>query len=187
MAQNTGFDYKQVSRTLDKGSDSSKRPMVESKAEEIIAPVVDTVPDIQKGIQALSTDPVLPNPIQAMSNAPIIANAIHILDQVSDLGKAMPFVAPAFVLLKFIIEVEKKARDADAKCSDLLERITFMLSHLPALKTVEIIKPTQLGGPSSSLPEAPTRCVLEWTVAPATNLLPRRPDSLGVVYRPPLL
>ncbi|KAF8530726.1 hypothetical protein JB92DRAFT_3106168 [Gautieria morchelliformis] len=144
MAQNTGFDYKQVSRTLDKGSDSSKRPMVESKAEGIIAPVVDTVPDIQKGIQALSTDPVLPNPIQAMSNEPIIENAIHILDQVSDLGKAMPFVAPAFVLLKFIIEVEKKARDADAKCSDLLERITFMLSHLPALKTVEIIKPTQL-------------------------------------------
>ncbi|KAF8489053.1 hypothetical protein JB92DRAFT_2836168 [Gautieria morchelliformis] len=110
----------------------------------IIPAVVDTVPDIQKGIQALSTDPMLPNPIQAMSNAPIIENAIHILDQVSDLGKAMPFVAPAFVLLKFIIEVEKKARDADAKCSDLLERITFMLSHLPALKTVEIIKPTQL-------------------------------------------
>ncbi|KAF8486676.1 hypothetical protein JB92DRAFT_3022651 [Gautieria morchelliformis] len=92
--------------------------MVATKAERMIAPVVN--------------------------NVPIIENALHVLDQVSDLGKAMPFVAPAFVLVKFIIEVERKARDADAKCNDLLERITFMLSNLPALKNVEIIKPTQL-------------------------------------------
>ncbi|KAF8483050.1 hypothetical protein JB92DRAFT_3132220 [Gautieria morchelliformis] len=79
-----------------------------------------------------------------MRNTPIIENTLHILGQVSDLGKAMAFVAPAFVPLKFISEGERKARDADAQCSDLLERIMFMLSHLPALKTVEIIKLTQL-------------------------------------------
>jgi hypothetical protein len=138
-----GLDYRQLSRRLDEGSDSSK-PMTATKAERIIAPVVDKIPVIQKGVQALSNAPAVQNVVKAMSNTPIIENALHVLDQVSDLGKAMPFIAPAFVLVKFIIEVERKARDADAKCNDLLERITFMLSHLPALKNVEIIKPTQL-------------------------------------------
>ncbi|KAF8527350.1 hypothetical protein JB92DRAFT_3139908 [Gautieria morchelliformis] len=55
------------------------------------------------------------------------------------------------------------------------------------MMVAEHIVPTKGGGPSSSLPEAPARCVLEWAVAPATDLLPRRPDSLGVVYHPPLL
>lgn len=134
------FDYDQLSRTVEGGTRSlAGRP---SKVEKLVAPVLAHSDAIQAGVQAAA--PVVQNAMKALSNVPIIDNAIQVLDQVSELGKAMPFVAPAFVLLKFIIQVEKKARDADAKCNDLLERITFMLSHLPALKDVEVIKPTQM-------------------------------------------
>ena len=49
-------------------------------------------------------------------------------------SKAIPFVAPAFILLKIIIDIERRAQDVDAKCNDILERLTFMLSHLPIVR-----------------------------------------------------
>jgi len=68
---------------------------------------------------------------------------MQVLGSLSDVGKALPFVAPAFVLLKIIIDLEVKARDVDAKCNDLLERVTFMLSHLPALQNMEVMASTR--------------------------------------------
>lgn len=76
-------------------------------------------------------------------NNPSIQNAVAILEQLSDLGRALPFIAPAFVLLSLIIQVEKKARDADAKCNDLVDRITFMLGHLGALRRLKVADPTR--------------------------------------------
>lgn len=67
------------------------------------------------------------------------------LDILSAVGKDLPFVAPAFVLIKFIIDIEKRATDVDAKCHDLIERITVMVRHLPVLldSKVEIIPSTR--------------------------------------------
>ncbi|KAF8507522.1 hypothetical protein BU17DRAFT_57364 [Hysterangium stoloniferum] len=76
-------------------------------------------------------------------NNPFLQNAISILDQIADLGKTVPFIAPTFVILKVIIEIEKKARDVDVKCNDLLERVTFMVGHLSVLKSVELSPSTQ--------------------------------------------
>ncbi|EAU88653.2 hypothetical protein CC1G_01026 [Coprinopsis cinerea okayama7 len=70
-------------------------------------------------------------------------NAVEVLDSISDVGKALPFVAPAFILLKIIIDIERRAQDVDLKCNDLVERITFMLSHLPILKEMEIMPATK--------------------------------------------
>jgi hypothetical protein len=75
---------------------------------------------------------------------PSVQNAIQLLEQLSDLGRALPFVAPAFVLLSLIIQIEKQARDADAKCNDLVDRITFMLGHLTVLRRVKMMDPTRL-------------------------------------------
>ncbi|KAF8909821.1 hypothetical protein CPB84DRAFT_1812995 [Gymnopilus junonius] len=61
-----------------------------------------------------------------------LQGAIQVLDSLSDVGRALPFIAPAFVLFKIIINLEKKAQEVDAKCSDLVERIT-----------VEFITPTR--------------------------------------------
>ena len=61
----------------------------------------------------------------------------------SDVGRALPYIAPAFVLLSFIISVEKKAREADAKCNDLLDRITFMLSNVSVLRHVKVMDATR--------------------------------------------
>jgi hypothetical protein len=36
----------------------------------------------------------------AMNNSAVIENAIHIADNLADIGKVLPFVSPAFVLLK---------------------------------------------------------------------------------------
>jgi hypothetical protein len=84
-----GLDYRQLSLRLDKDLDSSKR-MTATKAERIIAPVVDKMPMIQKGVQGLSNAPAVQNIIKAMSNTPIIEYALHVLDHVSNLGKAIP-------------------------------------------------------------------------------------------------
>ncbi|KAF8895840.1 hypothetical protein CPB84DRAFT_1781947 [Gymnopilus junonius] len=85
-------------------------------------------------------DPLVNNG-QAIGSA--LQGAMQVLDSLSDIGRALPFIAPAFVLFKIIIDLEKKAQDVDAKCNDLVERITFMLSHLPALQRVEIMAPTR--------------------------------------------
>ncbi|KAF5318190.1 hypothetical protein D9619_012153 [Psilocybe cf. subviscida] len=77
------------------------------------------------------------------SNSPQLNNAMQVLGVLSDVGRALPFVAPAFILLKIIVDLEKRAADVDAKCNDLIERITFMVSHLPALLKVEIMASTR--------------------------------------------
>ncbi|KAF8586924.1 hypothetical protein K439DRAFT_1339637 [Ramaria rubella] len=74
---------------------------------------------------------------------PAVQHAILILDQLIDLGKVLPFISPAFIILKIIIDIEQRAKDADAKCNDLLERITFMLGHLPILKHVQVMDATR--------------------------------------------
>ncbi|THU81410.1 hypothetical protein K435DRAFT_735450 [Dendrothele bispora CBS 962.96] len=72
-----------------------------------------------------------------------IKNALQVLESVTEVGKVVPFVAPAFVILKVIISIEQKARDVDAKCQDLVQRVTFMLSHLPALKNIKVMDSTR--------------------------------------------
>ena len=73
----------------------------------------------------------------------VLSSAINIASTLSDVGRAIPFVAPAFVLLKIIIDIEQRAQEVDAKCNDILERITFMLSHLPILQKIEIMPSTR--------------------------------------------
>ncbi|KAF9258513.1 hypothetical protein L218DRAFT_1064862 [Marasmius fiardii PR-910] len=77
------------------------------------------------------TEPDIP-----AGNSNYIQDALNVLDSIVDIGKVFPYVAPAFVLLKVIIEIEKSARDTSAKCRDLVERVTFMLSYLPALQSL---------------------------------------------------
>jgi alkyl hydroperoxide reductase subunit AhpC len=72
-----------------------------------------------------------------------IQHAITVMDTLADIGKVMPFVAPAFVIIKTIIAVEQRARDVDTKCTDLVQRVTFMLSHLPALKKIQVTDTTR--------------------------------------------
>ncbi|KAF6764157.1 hypothetical protein DFP72DRAFT_986319 [Ephemerocybe angulata] len=67
-------------------------------------------------------------------NNNVLATAIEVCTGLSDVGRALPFVAPVFILLKIIIYIEQREQEVDAKCNDLIERITFMLSHLPVLK-----------------------------------------------------
>ena len=83
------------------------------------------------------------NIVDPMVNNPTVQLALQVLESLSDVGKALPFVAPAFIILKVIIDLERRAQDADAKCTDLVERVTFMLSHLPALEKIEIVPATR--------------------------------------------
>ncbi|KAI1316508.1 hypothetical protein EDD11_009921 [Mortierella claussenii] len=81
---------------------------------------------------------------QVISNIeknPVLSHLIQLADKLVDVGKTVPFIAPAFVILKIIIDVEQKARDADTKCNDLLERINFMISNITVLEKVKVIEP----------------------------------------------
>ncbi|KIK55359.1 hypothetical protein GYMLUDRAFT_1018296 [Collybiopsis luxurians FD-317 M1] len=81
--------------------------------------------------------------VAASTATDYIQHALTVMDSLADLGKVMPFVAPAFVIIKAIIAVEQRARDVDAKCTDLVQRVTFMLSHLPALKNITVTDSTR--------------------------------------------
>ncbi|KAF9905321.1 hypothetical protein EC991_001743 [Linnemannia zychae] len=65
---------------------------------------------------------------------------IHLADKLVDVGKIVPFIAPAFVILKIIIDIEQKAREVDEKCLDLMERINFLVSHLVVLERIHNVE-----------------------------------------------
>ncbi|KAF9258506.1 hypothetical protein L218DRAFT_934715 [Marasmius fiardii PR-910] len=88
------------------------------------------------GVSLASMHYAVAEPDIPAGNSNYIQDALNVLDSIVDIGKVFPYVAPAFVLLKVIIEIEKSARDTSAKCRDLVERVTFMLSHLPALQSL---------------------------------------------------
>ncbi|KAG0219442.1 hypothetical protein B0O80DRAFT_492641 [Mortierella sp. GBAus27b] len=73
------------------------------------------------------------------SENPILSNMIQLADKLVDVGKAVPLIAPAFVILKIIIDIEQKAREVDEKCQDLMERINFMISHVLVLERIEVM------------------------------------------------
>ncbi|KAH7059669.1 hypothetical protein BKA57DRAFT_386737 [Linnemannia elongata] len=79
--------------------------------------------------------------VNHIESNPVLSHLVQLADKLVDIGKTVPFIAPAFVILKLIIDVEQKARDADVKCNDLLERINFMVSNLTVLERVQAIDP----------------------------------------------
>ncbi|KAG0333339.1 hypothetical protein BG000_009242 [Podila horticola] len=70
----------------------------------------------------------------------VLDNMINLAEKLVDVGKVVPFIAPAFVILKIIIDIEQKAREADEKCLDLMERINFLVSHLVVLERIHNIE-----------------------------------------------
>ncbi|KAF9319971.1 hypothetical protein BG003_007656 [Podila horticola] len=79
--------------------------------------------------------------INKIESNPVLGHLVQLADKLVDIGKTVPFIAPAFVILKLIIDVETRARDADSKCTDLLERINFMVSNITVLEKVKAIDP----------------------------------------------
>ncbi|KAF9549938.1 hypothetical protein EC957_001998 [Mortierella hygrophila] len=73
-------------------------------------------------------------------DSPVLSNMIHLADKLVDVGKIVPFIAPAFMILKIIIDIEQKAREVDEKCSDLMERINFLVSHLVVLERIHNVE-----------------------------------------------
>ncbi|KAF9988611.1 hypothetical protein BGZ75_009034 [Mortierella antarctica] len=89
---------------------------------------------------------VLDNPkvndvLSSIEKNPVLNHLVQLADKLVDIGKTVPFIAPAFVILKLIIDVEQRARDTDAKCTDLLERINFMVSNITVLEKVKAVEP----------------------------------------------
>ncbi|KAG0246872.1 hypothetical protein BGX31_006936 [Mortierella sp. GBA43] len=76
-----------------------------------------------------------------VTDNPALSQLIQLADKLVDVGKVVPFIAPAFIILKVIIDAEQKAREADTKCSDMLERISFMVNNIMVLEKVKVIDP----------------------------------------------
>ncbi|KAG0004505.1 hypothetical protein BGZ80_008077 [Entomortierella chlamydospora] len=107
----------------------------------VVATANSTV--IQKGISA-ATDAINGSAkgiVCDIEKNPILNHLIQLADKLVDVGKTVPFIAPAFVIIKVIIDIEQKAKEADAKCTDLLERINFMVSNITVLEKVKVIDP----------------------------------------------
>ncbi|KAG0379427.1 hypothetical protein BGX24_000450 [Mortierella sp. AD032] len=73
-------------------------------------------------------------------DGPVLSSMITLAEKLVDVGKVVPFIAPAFVILKIIIDIEQKAREVDEKCLDLMERINFLVSHLIVLERIHNVE-----------------------------------------------
>ncbi|KAJ3319872.1 hypothetical protein HDV06_005848 [Boothiomyces sp. JEL0866] len=78
------------------------------------------------------------------SGNPMIQHTINIVQSVLDIGNQVPYVGPICSVLTFIIQIEIKAREAEKKCTDLVERINFMVGHLSALENITVLPATEL-------------------------------------------
>ncbi|KAI8923791.1 hypothetical protein BC831DRAFT_469283 [Entophlyctis helioformis] len=74
---------------------------------------------------------------------PVLLQTIEVAKRIFDVGQQLPFIAPIFAVLQIIVDIEVRAREADAKCADLLERINFMVEHLAALDPSSVQPATQ--------------------------------------------
>ncbi|KAK3825763.1 MAG: hypothetical protein J3Q66DRAFT_277887 [Benniella sp.] len=70
-----------------------------------------------------------------------LSHLIQLADKLVDVGKVVPFIAPAFIILKLIIDVEQRARENDTKCNDMVERINFMVGNVMVLEKIKVIDP----------------------------------------------
>ncbi|KAI8593127.1 hypothetical protein BDZ88DRAFT_405565 [Geranomyces variabilis] len=73
-----------------------------------------------------------------VSQTPALEHLVSVVDKLMDIGKTAPFVAPVFCILKLIIDNEKRVRETDAKCNDLVERVAFMSGHVVDLGRLEL-------------------------------------------------
>ncbi|KAF9912888.1 hypothetical protein EC991_007500 [Linnemannia zychae] len=143
-------EYEEIKRNVetlrDRSDDSELAKAVDRGVESVIAAQATMAigaTGIQQGITMANK--IIAEKGQAIvshiESNPVLHQLIQMADKLVDIGKTVPFIAPAFVILKLIIDVEQKARDADVKCNDLLERINFMISNLTVLERVQVIDP----------------------------------------------
>ncbi|KAG0279443.1 hypothetical protein BGZ95_001209 [Linnemannia exigua] len=152
-SQSLRSEYDDIKRNVealrDRSNDSELSKAVDRGVESVLAAqgnLAIGVTGVQQGIAMANK--IIAEKGQAivsqMEANPVLNHLIQMADKLVDIGKAVPFIAPAFVILKLIIDIEQKARDVDAKCNDLLERIDFMVSNLTVLERVQVIDPLKV-------------------------------------------
>ncbi|KAF9925242.1 hypothetical protein FBU30_004960 [Linnemannia zychae] len=148
--QSLRSDFDEIKRTVealqDKPNESELSKTIDRGVESVIAAqatITMSTTGIQQGITMANKIITEKGQaiVQHMEQNPVLNHLIQLADKLVDIGKTVPFIAPAFVILKVIIDVEQKARDVDMKCNDLLERISFMVSNLTVLERVQVIDP----------------------------------------------
>ncbi|KAF8992113.1 hypothetical protein BDQ17DRAFT_1546611 [Cyathus striatus] len=100
--------------------------MSHDTTDEIVLPQELHCPTSRRKSQAINNVATIVDNVAGNS---VLQAAIQLLEQISDIGRAMPFLTS---------RIQKKAQDVDTKCNDLLERSTFMLAHIPVLKAIEV-------------------------------------------------
>ncbi|KAG0043107.1 hypothetical protein BGZ83_011821 [Gryganskiella cystojenkinii] len=147
--------FQEVQQTVDKLNDNNKETSIYQKSFKKGMDVViaassaaeTSVTLVDKGVAVttkLMESNVVKELVSNVGKNPAVNQLIQLADKLVDIGKAVPFIAPAFIILKIIIDIEQKARDADAKCEDLLERINFMVSNIMVLEKVKVIDPLKV-------------------------------------------
>ncbi|KAF9154538.1 hypothetical protein BG015_000682 [Linnemannia schmuckeri] len=143
-------DFDDIKRNIDALRDRSDGSDLSKAVDRGVESVIAAQPNIAIGTAGIQTGIALANKIVAekgqaivnnIESNPVLNHLVQLAEKLVDIGKTVPFIAPAFVILKVIIDVEQKARDVDIKCNDLLERINFMVSNLTVLERVPAIDP----------------------------------------------
>ncbi|KAG0213909.1 hypothetical protein BGX33_002593 [Mortierella sp. NVP41] len=143
-------NYEDIKRNVEALKDQTSESDLSKAVNRGVESVIAASATINLGSTGLQQGITMANKIiaeqgQAIANSiesnPVLSHLIQVADKLVDVGKAVPFIAPVFVILKFIIDIESKARDTDLKCDDLLERISFMVSNLTVLERVKAIEP----------------------------------------------
>ncbi|KAJ2993464.1 hypothetical protein HDV02_002407, partial [Globomyces sp. JEL0801] len=74
---------------------------------------------------------------------PIINSTVEVIKNCLSFGSQIPYLGPICSILTFIVQIEAGAREAEAKCGALMERMNFMMEHVSVLQNVKLITATE--------------------------------------------
>ncbi|KAJ3319873.1 hypothetical protein HDV06_005849 [Boothiomyces sp. JEL0866] len=130
----------QVGASTEFAVNFSYLPMDLDTAEDHVLDTVQSILDVKDRVVDASTKAI---ELAQKCNNPMVQHTITIVESVLKIGNHIPYISPICNILTFIVQVEMKAREAERKCTDLVERINFMVGHLTVLDKVPLVSATE--------------------------------------------
>ncbi|KAI8586163.1 hypothetical protein BDZ88DRAFT_430013, partial [Geranomyces variabilis] len=99
---------------------------VSSGLTQIVGTNIDFLQTVHDGVKTLA----------AQSSA--VDHLLKAVSSIMQIGSSVPFIAPIFTVLDYLVKMEQKVHQTDAKCEDLVERVAFLADLVVNLATVTL-------------------------------------------------
>ncbi|KAJ3167831.1 hypothetical protein HDU87_001424 [Geranomyces variabilis] len=72
------------------------------------------------------------------AHSPAVDHLLAAVSSIMRVGSTVPFIAPIFTTLDYLVKMEQQVHQTDAKCEDLVERVAFLADLVVNLATVQL-------------------------------------------------